>query len=213
MVEKTDQLVIASEAKQALQLSVEGIQVVRQNIILCQKLVSEPLDTSGLEQRVEQTRANRDETKRELAWLVTKGRKGIIPDDVFEPQLAAVKEELEAKEEYLTKAEAELEKASSDKWRAGEIAYAATVLRENVKVQNQILDYLHLMCPNGSPVIDAWQPKLDEAAKAVREVVDDLIESIIVMPDGKLVVNYNFPVIEEVRSRQLTTASSAFCVR
>ncbi len=61
--------------------------------------------------------------------------------------------------------------------------------------------------PNGSPVIDAWQPKLDEAAKAVREVVDDLIESIIVMPDGKLVVNYNFPVIEEVRSRQLTTAT------
>jgi len=41
----------------------------------------------------------------------------------------------------------------------------------------------------------------------VREVVDDLIESIVVMPDGKLIINYNFPVIEEVRSRQLTMAS------
>jgi len=90
---------------------------------------------------------------------------------------------------------------------AGEIAYAATVLRENVRVQNQILSYLNLMCPDGSPVIDAWQPKLDEAARAVREVVDDLIESVIVMPDGKLIINYNFPVIDEVRSRQLTIAS------
>jgi hypothetical protein len=27
------------------------------------------------------------------------------------------------------------------------------------------------------------------------------------MPDGELVINYNFPVIDEVRSRQLTIAS------
>jgi hypothetical protein len=144
---------------------------------------------------------------------VTQGRKGIIPDDIFELQLAAIKEELEAKEQYLTQAESELEKVCSDSSRAGEIAYAATILRENVKVQNQILNYLNLMCPNGSPLIDTWQPKLDEAAKAVREVVNDLIESIVIMPDGELVINYNFPVIDEVRSRQLTIASSAFCVR
>jgi len=173
----------------------------------CQKLVSEPLDTSGLEQRVERARASRDEAKREVGWLVTQGRKGIIPEDVFELQLKTVKEEMEAKEEYLAKAESELEKARNDSRRAGEIAYAATVLRENMKLQNQILRYLNLMCPDGSPVIDAWQPKLDEAARAVREVVDDLIESIVVMPDGKLIINYNFPVIEEVRSRQLTMAS------
>jgi hypothetical protein len=173
----------------------------------CQKLVAEPLDTSGLERRVEMTRSSRDEAKRELGWLVTQGRKGTIPEDVFDLQLRTVKEELEAKEEYLTRAESELEKAYTDSRRAGEIVYAATVLRETVKVQNQILNYLNIMCPHGSPVIGAWQPKLDEVGRATREVLDDLIESIIVMPDGKLIINYNFPVIDEVRRRQLTTAS------
>lgn len=173
----------------------------------CKKLVSEPLDTSKLEQRVKEARTSRDQTKRELAWLVTKGRKGIIPDDVLELQLAAVRDELEAKEQYFTKAEVELGKAFTDNRRAGDIAYAATVLRENVSAHNDILNYLNLICPNGNPVIDAWRPKLNEAAKAVSEVVDDLIETVVVMPDGKLIINYNFPIIEEVRSRQLTRAS------
>ncbi len=96
---------------------------------------------------------------------------------------------------------------TSNNRRVGEIAYAAAVLRENVKVQNQILNYLDLVCPNGSPVIDAWRPKLDEAASRVREIVHDLIESVTIMPDGKLIINYNFPLIEEVRSSQLTIAS------
>jgi len=173
----------------------------------CQKLITEPKDTTKLKQRVKQARDSRDETKRELAWLVTQGRKGIIPDDILDLQLMTVKEELDGKEQYVTQCEAEFEKASSSSQRAGEIAYAAAVLRENVKVQDQILNYLDLVCPNGSPVIDAWRTKLDEAARKVREIIDTLIESVTIMPDGKLIINYNFPLIEEVRSRQLTMAS------
>jgi len=173
----------------------------------CQKLVLEPLDTTKLEQKVRDARDSRDATKRELVWLVTQGRKRMIPDDIFDLQLTAVKEELEVREEQLATAEAKLKNAVTDHSRAGEIAYAATVLRENVQVQNGILNYLNLMCPNGSPVIDAWHQKLDEVAQSVRDIVDNLIDYIVVMPDGKLIINYNFPLIEEVCSRQLTNAS------
>lgn len=44
MAEETKDLATIEAAPQALQLSVEGIQVVKQNIILCQKLVSEVLE-------------------------------------------------------------------------------------------------------------------------------------------------------------------------
>ena len=52
-------------------------------------------------------------TKRELAWRVTKGRKGLIPDDTIELQLAALKEELEEGEQPPSEDEAELGNATT----------------------------------------------------------------------------------------------------
>ncbi|MBU2608883.1 MAG: recombinase family protein [Chloroflexi bacterium] len=173
----------------------------------CQKMVSEPVDNSALELRAGNAIASRDETKRELAWLVTQARKGIIPNDIFEQQAFALKEEMAAKERYAQQAEAELENARNNQTRTEQIAYSATVLRENVRVHSSILNYLHLACPQGSPLIEAYRQKLDEAAETVRDTVDDLIDSIIVMPDRKLIINYNFPLIDDIRSRQLTIAS------
>ena len=151
--------------------------------------------------------ASRDDTKRELAWLVTQARKGNIPNDIFEQQASALKDELAAKERYAQQTETELENACNNQTRAEQIAYSATVLRENVRVHSSILNYLHLACPQGSPLIEAYRQKLDEAAETVKDTVDDLIDSIIVMPDSKLVINYNFPLIDNIRSRQLTIAS------
>lgn len=173
----------------------------------CQKMVAEPVDYSALELRADSAIARRDETKRELAWLVTQARKGIIPNDIFEQQAFALKEEIAEKERYAQQAEAELASTRNDQTQTEQIAYAATVLRENVRVHAGILNYLHLACPKGSPLVDAYQQKLDEAAKTVRDTVDDLIEEVIVMPDNKLVINYNFPLIDDIRSRQLTKAS------
>lgn len=176
----------------------------------CQKMVAEPVDNSALELRAKNAIASRDETKRELAWLVTQARKGIIPNDIFEQQAFALKEELAAKDRYAQQVEAELESACNNQTRVEQIAYSATVLRENVRVHSSILNYLHLACPQGSPLIEAYRQKLDEAAETVRDTVDDLIDSIIVMADSKLVINYNFPLIDNIRSRQLTIASLAF---
>jgi hypothetical protein len=173
----------------------------------CQKMVAEPVDSSALELRANNAIASRDETKRELAWLVTQARKGIIPNDIFEQQAFALKEEMSAKERYAQQAETELASTCNDQTRTEQIAYAATVLRENVRVHSSILNYLHLACPQGSPLVEAYRQKLDEAAETVRETVDDLIESVIVMPDRKLIINYNFPLIDDIRSRQLTIAS------
>jgi len=125
---------------------------------------------------------------------------------LFRVQIARP-EEMAAKERYAQQTEAELENACNNQTRAEQIAYSATVLRENVRVHSSILNYLHLACPQGSPLIEAYRQKLDEAAMTTRDTVDDLIESIIVMPDKKLVINYNFPLIENIRSRQLTIAS------
>jgi DNA invertase Pin-like site-specific DNA recombinase len=173
----------------------------------CQRMLAEPIDHSALELRAKNAIASRDETKRELAWLVTQARKGIIPDDIFEQQAFALKEEMAAKDRYVQQAEAELESACNNQNRTEQIAYAATVLRENVRVHSSILNYLHLACPEGSAVVEAWRQKLDEAAVVVRDTVDDLIDSIQVMPDSKLIINYNFPLIDNIRSRQLTIAS------
>ncbi len=173
----------------------------------CQKMVAEPVDYSALELRADNAIARRDETKRELAWLVTQARKGIIPNDIFEQQAFALKEEIAEKERYARQAEAELESTRHDQTQTEQIAYAATVLRENVRVHSHILNYLHLACPKGSPLVDAYQQKLDEAAETVRDTVDDLIDEVIVMPDNKLVINYNFPLIDDICSRQLTKAS------
>ena len=173
----------------------------------CQRMVAEPADNSTLELRAKNATTNRDESKRELAWLVTQARKGIIPNDIFEQQALALKEEMAAKEIYVQQAEAELASACNNQNRAEQIAYAATVLRENVRVQSSILNYLHLACPEGSPLIETWRQKLDEAGTAVRDIVGDLIDTIIVEPDSKLVINYNFPLIDNIRGRQLTKAS------
>ncbi len=173
----------------------------------CQRMLAEPVDHSALELRAKNATSSRDETKRELAWLVTQARKGIIPNDIFEQQALALKEEMAAKERYAQQVEAELASSCNNQQRAEQIAYAATVLRENVRVHSSILNYLHLACPEGSAVIETWRQKLDEAAVVVRDTVDDLIDSIIVMPDSKLIINYNFPLIDNIRSRQLTIAS------
>ena len=173
----------------------------------CQKLLAEPMDNSALELRVKNALSGRDETKRELSWLVTQARKGTIPNDIFEEQAFALKEELAAKERYLQQAETELNSAGNNQQRSEQIAYAATVLRENVRVHSGILNYLNLLCPKGSAVIEAFRQKLDEAAIALRDTIDDLIDSIQVMPDSKLIINYNFPLIDNIRSRQLTIAS------
>ncbi|MFC1929713.1 recombinase family protein [Chloroflexota bacterium] len=173
----------------------------------CEKLVAEPVDNSALELRAKNAIASRDDTKRELAWLVTQARKGNIPDDIFEQQVSALKDELAAKERYAQQTEAELENACNNQTRAEQIAYSATVLREDVRVHSSILNYLHLACPKGSLLVEAYRQKLDEAAETVRDTVDDLIDSVIIMPDNKLIINYNFPLIDDIRSRQLTIAS------
>ena len=130
-----------------------------------------------------------------------------LSNDIFEQQALALKEEMAAKDRYVQQAEAELVSACNNQNRAEQIAYAATVLRENVRVHSSILNYLHLTCLEGSSVVEAWRQKLDEAAVVVRDTVDDLIDSIQVMPDSKLIINYNFPIIDNIRSRQLTKAS------
>jgi hypothetical protein len=80
----------------------------------CQKMVAEPVDYSALELRADNAVARRDETKRELAWLVTQARKGIIPNDIFEQQAFALKEEIAEKERYAQQAETELESTRND---------------------------------------------------------------------------------------------------
>lgn len=176
------------------------LEVLKPDFFL--KFVCEPKDMGNLEQKVREARDNRDAAKREVTWLVTQGRKGIIPDDVFDLQMRAAKGQLEFWEQQLAQVEAELMSASSDTKRAGEIAYAAAVLRGNIGVEASVLRYLKV-----ARYPDAVRQIVDETARRVREIVENLIDNILVMPDSSLLISYNLPLIDEIRSRQLTNLS------
>lgn len=181
-----------------------------------QKLVHQSPDTTALERKVTESVDAIDNTKREISWLIAKARQhqGKNPevDKAFDVQLRALTEGLERQSLAYEAANQELARDRDNRDAARAVAELAEWFRDWTGILSELHQYrakglnpLNRLTELSKRWLDEtrW---LDQVGALLRDLLGVLIDEITVMPDNRLIIRYNIPVIREIRSRQLQMA-------
>lgn len=170
-------------------------------------------DTSEVERAASSLKEAKDsleQTMREINFIVTEGRRGLIPKAVFDLQMPHLNQVLEYKQEQVKQLEISYRDADD----------RAKKLQQVMPVVNLLKDFWSVFkeATVSSKRIDEGDGLLDlpidtDNSERLREMVDTFVENFTIDRDNKITVQLSVPILEQIkidanRCRQLTISPS-----
>lgn len=138
----------------------------------------------SLNTRVKEVKDRLQATKMEMSFVTTKARQGVVPEDIYDLQMAALQERAQYHQEELGKLEAQAAAQATKRQKAEDIEKVVQQWRKWARV------YWHY------PVILNQLP--EETLGQLAKVMENLTDEIIIDRSGKVKVKLNLPVIVKI---------------